>query len=316
MLLNNVNIVVNNISEAGVKGYNLATFSWFVTNICQYRCEYCSVTPWLLQKTFANKYHDVYKTVLKILSLKRMIPFDIEVEGGEPTLHPDILNILHALNKIDKCQKIQLHTNIAKPLSFFKQLDKPEYNKLEISPSYHPEYHKKDKYVKKLIALNDLKHVTSHPNITASDNKKYWKETIAILEELKQNNVPYGINILHEIDNFYKPDYCDEFYEVFNPYIQSTIASTDKVPYIIDGKRHEFDELQIHTQQLYKFKGFYCTALMWKIDVDGHITNYCTGEPLNILATNIDKRVKCPGPKPCGGCLDPLQYYFHKTRDE
>ena len=80
-----------------------------------------------------------------------MVPFDIEVEGGEPTLHPDILTILQTLNKIDKCQKIQLITNIVKPLSFFEQLDKPEYNKLEIAPSYHPEYHKKDKYVKKLI---------------------------------------------------------------------------------------------------------------------------------------------------------------------
>ena len=121
---------------------------------------------------------------------------------------------------------------------------------------------------------------------------------------------------MHEIDDFYRPDYCDEFYETFNPYIQSTINSVDRVPYIIDGKRHEFDELQIHTQQLYKFKGFHCTALMWKIDVDGRITNFCTGQPLHMLATNIDKKVKCPGPAPCGGCMGQQQYYYHKTRDE
>lgn len=304
-------IQTQDVTEAGFKNYNLATFSWFLTNICQYRCSYCSVAN-MLEKTFESQYRYAYKNVLKRLSLKRIIPFNIEIQGGEPTQHPDIYSVLEALNKNSRCQKMELITNLAKPVPFYKKFDQERYNKLEIVPSYHPEYDN-GTYIEKVIELNEFDIISVCPNINLSDDSKYWEQTMQLMDNLKDQNIKFGTNMLFSVDGWV-PNYPENFTQRFKDYRESTLTDLCKIPYITtSGEQHEFTDDEIYSHSLQRFEGFYCTPLHWCISPGGEISNSCTGAQLHALATNINCRVKCPV---SDGCLECEKYSFYKNRNE
>ncbi len=114
---------IDQISSSGLKNYNKFIFAWELNNVCQYRCSYCYANEWL-EKDFNEKYSGIYKNVLtkiKLLDIKK-ISYDLELLGGEPTIHPNFFDILSFINKLKKCNITQIVTNIANPVSFLKRL--------------------------------------------------------------------------------------------------------------------------------------------------------------------------------------------------
>ena len=142
-------IAVIQVVNAGIKGYDHLHFGWFMVDWCNYNCSYCS-TAELMRETY-SKIDSNGKHKLVIERLKRMEgAFNIDLYGGEPTLHPDFDEILSALVKIDNCKAVEIKTNLSRSLAFYQRIQ--PHDKVKVSASYHPEYHSQA-FIDKCIAL-------------------------------------------------------------------------------------------------------------------------------------------------------------------
>ena len=304
----------NDVIEAGDPNYSLLTFSWDLVDICQYNCSYCASMNFNLntfKTNLALRYS--WKKVVKLLGLNSIKnDFSVELLGGEPTLHPDIYEIVEELCKIKRCVQIELITNLAKPFSFYEKFNKKELKKVCITPSFHPEYYK-PAFIEKIIRLNKLEYIDVYPNVNLTDDKSKWELTKNVILELQKNNVKVGVNILQNVSNggvgSWNNTYTDEFYEYFqyildSPYNSTNIHRLDynpttmMIPYTLsNGKILNISEAQINQYNLRQFKGWDCNALMYHIDMDGTIVNHCTREnfsPLDLNSAKLTACVKCP----------------------
>lgn len=343
--LDKLNLNINDIKEAGDKDYNLIKFSWNLIDICQYRCSYCYAMNFNLN-TFKKKPHliKVWKNTIK--SLKSMVktPYTIEIVGGEPTLHPDIEDIISEAVKDKYCIRVDLITNLAKPYNFYKKLDTKKNNKLTIEASYHPEYCG-DKYIQKVIDLNNnLENISIFPSINLPDNKKHWKQTKDLIDKFKENGVSINVNFLQSVSSgvigSWDPKYTNDFWEYFHDYInpdkrieinygkdggiknaitylkEHANEITKKIKYI-DNKKRQFilTEADVNKYKLNKFKGWNCRSLMYIINMDGTIENACTGESIPITKINKKNLTKCVV-CPQSHCSCDVMFLFPKTNPE
>lgn len=307
----------NDVIEAGDSNYDTITFSWDLVDICQYNCSYCASMNFNLNKFKNNPtLRNSWKNVIKLLNLNSIKNnFSVELLGGEPTIHPDIYEIVEELCKIKNCVQVELITNLAKPFSFYENFNREELHKVCITPSFHPEYYKHT-FVEKIIELNKLEHINIFPNINLSDDKSKWELTRNVIIELQQNDVRVGVNILQNVSEGtvgnWNNTYTDEFYEYFQyildvPYNEATLKkayrfdfnpTTMMVPYKLSNDTiKNISEAQINQYNLRKFKGWNCNALMYHIGMDGTIVNHCTREmisPIDLNSKKLTACVKCP----------------------
>jgi organic radical activating enzyme len=309
----------NEVVEAGDHNYNLISFSWDLVDVCQYNCSYCASMNFNLN-TFKNDptLRYAWKKVVKLLGLNSIKnKFSVELLGGEPTLHPDIFEIVTELCKIKNCIQVEVITNLAKPLSFYEKFNKEEFTKVCIVSSFHPEYYKPI-FIEKIIKLNKLEYINIFPNINLSDNKDKWELTKNVILELQNNNVKVGVNILQDVEDGvvgnWNRKYSDEFYEYFKYILDNAtqksnmlkediyrleyVPLTIQIPYkLTNGNIINLSESEINQYNLRKFKGWKCNALMYHIHMDGTIYNHCTQEqimPLDLNSKKLTACVTCP----------------------
>jgi organic radical activating enzyme len=307
----------NEIVEAGDPNYNLLTFSWDLVDVCQYNCSYCASMNFNLN-TFKNNptLRYAWKIVLEKLKMKRIkSSFSVELLGGEPTMHPDIYEILEQLNKIENCIQIELITNLAKPLTFYQKLDEQKFNKINIIASYHPEYYTEN-YFNKVVSINNSKYIKIYPNINLPDDKNAWESTKTLIERFQNENVQVSINILQDVGEgprgSWTPSYTPEFYEYFSKWLGHTIKHknsireelidrvneyqpiTAEIPYKLkNGEILYLSEGDINRHNLRQFKGWSCKNLMYHISMDGTIKDHCTGDVLSLMDLNEKRLTNC-----------------------
>lgn len=310
-------IDLSNIQRVGDETYHRPIFAWLLNTVCQYRCTYCFYQEYL-NKTEPEQNQNAYKRVLKRLAMKSLPGYEVDIIGGEPTLHKNVFEILETLNSYEKCEKLTINTNLARPVEWYNKLDDVKYNKLNITASYHPEYNVKDvdKYVKKSIQLSSTKHISYICNINIYE--KSWEQTKPIIERLLDNNVPVGFNTLDPVEKVWEVTYSKEFKTQFKNYIEFIKNKYDFNPVkeefidFIDkqNKIHKISDYQIRVDKLDRYKGWDCEAIYWSIDPDGRIYNMCTGEDLHLLNKNISEVVTCPVDKGCP-CQDCFKFPKH-----
>ena len=306
--------------ETGFKDHKDITFSWELTDQCQYRCSYCYVRE-ILKNKIDEKDILKYKNVLKKFKLNSIPGFRVEILGGEPTTHPFFLDILDDLEKNDKCKFLSVNTNLAKPASYYKQFsDKTKYKKLEFSISVHIEYIKnvnkfcdkiKEIYnagVKCFVNLNLHKDINKIP---------IYKE---ILNQCWENNINAGVNYLFSTDN-YDSKFTDEYHETIDRELieplkhklgnkEKIYIDHEKFPFVDDkGETKYYDLHEINKYKLKSFKGYNCRPKLWYITKNGVFKNSCTGEIADFLFKNLNKCVKCPLTE----CACDFMFYYHKT---
>lgn len=334
---------MDDVISAGNPDYKLLTFSWDLIDVCQYNCSYCSAMNFNV-KTFLRKpeLKTAWVDVIKKLKIKSInMPFAIEILGGEPTLHADIHNIIQELCDIDNCVQIDLITNLAKPVNFYKKFDTIEMSKLAIEASYHPEYDV-DGYKHKVIELNKCENISIYPNINLPTDKNLWNTTLQLIRYFNDNNVEIGLNFLQDVKSgevgSWKSVYPEEFWNVFAEYITPTSYTraessigTDKerameflkehagsttidIPYNFkDGTTKRLSEGLINRHDLRRFKNWDCQALMYHIDMAGNITHHCTGDHVPVYKMtkkNLTCSVKCPLDR----CDCDTKFLYVKTR--
>lgn len=300
------------IVSAGVPGYDISTFSWFLTNVCQYRCDYCSVLTTLpLVNKFDQKYVNVYKTILKLLKFPGLGKYKMEIQGGEPTQHPDIKHIVQTLSEYKNCVEVEIITNLVNSIEMYQSLDFGPH--VRLTTSFHPQYHDIDEYFQKIYTLNNTTDLNIEPNINISDQQKFWPKTKELMARFIDAGLPYGINFLFDVGH-YTPEYTESVHQEFKTEIEQSFTDESegsKIPYkYSDDTQEEYNTYEISKSNLYKFYGYKCTPKYWVINYDGTITNSCTGDHLDILKKNYNKCVNCPVETGCG---EVEKFLYHKT---
>ena len=280
-------------------------FGWELIDTCQYRCSYCYFLK-SLKKRPTEKYLNNYRTVLSRLKLKKIGEYNLELLGGEPTNHPFLTTILQEMESIDNCLSVELVTNFARPVEQYYCLS--EYDKLKISISCHPEYVKRESFIEKCLNIDKKIPNNIQVNVNMIHDKKYWEDIKMIIDDLLSMDIYTRCNFIHPVENVYDELYTDEFYVYFDEHLNRC----DNPEYTYQdssGDEHKIKEHEVRRQEMFHFAGKYnCTPTMWYIDSDARFYNYCTGEELDLLGSNIKNTVVCPVDRGCKDCNMLLNY--------
>lgn len=304
----------NKYISSGIKGYKTIHFKWHVNTQCQYRCDYCYYIN-SLNKIEPQSNRESYIGVLKRLSLKSIPNFIIDLLGGEPTLHDNIDKILNTLSDNTRCNNIDIHTNMTRAASWFKQFDMRCYKKIRINGSYHPQYADSNKFIDKCITASNFKYIPYICNINVYE--KYWNKIKLIVVELLDKEVNVGLQILSSVNDSWEANYTTTFRNDFNTFLEhishkynANIFRKQNI-ILIDTDNNETitDDYNIRLHDLDLFYGWSCRNVLWDIQPNGYISNGCTGESLSINNSNICNVIKCPVKTgcPCTDC-----YFFEK----
>jgi organic radical activating enzyme len=288
-------------------------FAWNLMDVCNYKCTYCNMGYGNDESRPSSIFFkdDNIKTswreVIKKLKEPELPDFVVSLLGGEPTLHPHILEIVSDLETIDNCVAFDLITNASKPFSFFEKLSNKKLTKLNLISSIHFEY-ATHKLLSKLLKIHSDTSLKLYPVIMLHDNKKYWPLIHDFLHTFSDQNIKYNVTFLENAYG-YKPRYTREFYKSFSDYlphgfmkalIARSIRACDSTPgekyqIITDNNTtHSIDIKDIYKNNIRRFKGWKCTPKSWMINTDGSIKNICTGKNLSITNNECNQRITCP----------------------
>lgn len=253
-----------------VRGFEevLPIISINITDACNFNCSYC-----IGYHNNINKSKFIKISTL-MLFLKKHIrrPVNIQLVGGEPTLHPKLNKIVEILVHNNYINQIALITNLTAPLHSYNFNN----SKVFIVASYHGKNFFKFilKYYKiktrKIISLNTVK-------------LKLVENVVALFDK---HNINYFINPIHDCNGV--------------P-LDSIAKKHSKILYMFDWnlkyKTHgnilddNFEILRLNT------KDIKCKPLNFLLDIDGTFMNDCFKHIKNIddniVVTCPYKNCKC-----------------------
>ena len=225
---------------------NETRLDWKILDKCNYTCEYC---PWK---------HDIKlpsQTKEELRSFISSLDSDIEIYlfGGEPFLHPRILDIIEIFN--DQSQIHQIQTNFSNIA--IKRLEEiPSHHRVHIALTVHQTQISIDKLKAQLQRLKNLP-----PNITIDDvvimymdknSFEYYKVTKSFdIAEIEFHPV---IN-MGEDNNSYIDDYIDKSKSP----VYSHLYNFKRPSIEIEGVMHDGNELWRDMERgTYPLKGKEC----------------------------------------------------------
>lgn len=263
--------------------YGMPMFvNWLITDMCNYRCSYCfGQKP--IDKTKLVSLDKLKIAVDNIMSLNRPI-YDFVFSGGEPTIHPNLIDLIHYIDKNAKSRlnKITIITNGSRTGNFYDKLAEiAQHINLNLVISIHTD-HVDINHIYDLIKLlaNDIYigfNLMFHPN-KFEFVKEIYSELMALRKEF-----PFSMNIktLREPPDFSQPDsrYTDELfawqYAARDEYIELINDSKIKSGYKMNQQFHLFRDIYENHElkQIYdgdrdkqfntglcNFNGMYCIA--------------------------------------------------------
>lgn len=235
---------------------------WQITTACTYKCSYC---PTELNQ---GRSHHIDLTQLGIFldKIKDRNPV-FSITGGEPTVHPQYLDVLKELKNRDF--KVISDSNLSRTVRFYEEATQLVDN---WCVTLHPSEHTLDLEKIKTISKN------SFTVVYLMADPRHWDLVMNWFEDLK--NVPrIKIIILKPLNNWsnsgwFYHDYTSEqlaFYENTSPILNFTKEEIEKLignySWLHDqgsrivwdnGLEEKLDPDQLMKRDLNKFKGWQC----------------------------------------------------------
>jgi len=123
------------------------TVSWLLGRYCNYRCSYC----WPYARSDRKDHRPLQVVKGTIDEIKRQArdrgfkSFHFSLSGGEPTFHPQYLDIVRYLNSdVRNCNFHSLHmtSNCSRPIKWFEEYYEAskDMHRVSITASYHREH--------------------------------------------------------------------------------------------------------------------------------------------------------------------------------
>ena len=198
------------------KKQKYANIVWQVSNLCNYRCEYCNEGNWKgnhlnlnKEKIIAGleKIYDYYLSCdYKLLKLF--------FSGGEPTYWKPFIDVIdHAKQtKFDYVQ-IAVNTNLSAKKSWWEK----NYKLFDdVVASYHPEFADDDQYIDSYLFLEDkINYLCARMMM----HEPYWDKVLAFKKKLQNKATNFRVEyvpIFDELSNTTKPyNYTDKSKETW-----------------------------------------------------------------------------------------------------
>ena len=284
------------IKSSGIPEVETIFFDWPITMWCNYKCTYCPVVEDVTNDFTVGKHTQMHNLTISRLSTVDK-PFNICLTGGEPTLHPDFLNIVERLVSIPNCQNLSVFTNLSRPPKFFEKIVNSD--KLVVIASYHPEF-ANDKFLERCLILNSSA-LNFSVHLTLSDREEHWDQTEELLKALRENNIIHKPLLLSKTQN-YTPVYSSEFDQRFDHYLETAgknYSGNDHfkdIPVVYtDGSTELIKDYDMERRGLNKFKGYNCNTVSYLIKMNGVIENTCTQRQVSMsLKDSLVVTEKCP----------------------
>ena len=264
------------VVKAGNTSYDLFHFEWTLVNWCNFKCVYCSSKDFMVDKWAKNNSISNYKLTLSRLKNFNS-DFHIELYGGEPSLHPNINEIIKGLTTIEHCKKIEIITNLSKPLKFWQELPK----ELKICASYHVDF-TDDDFITKIENIKKTHYIRVTVNLV--DDETQWNKILTLIEQLKLIDVEYNLHFLNNTSTW-KSNYNSNFFKTFKPLERNLYEKKviELYKYQFEDGEKELQDLEIYENGLHRFNGYKCNPRFYSIQFDGSIKNMCTRKPMNKL---------------------------------
>jgi organic radical activating enzyme len=266
---------------------NILRINWHILNWCNYKCSYCSV-----RGNLSYDYNDTtqisnqYKLMISRLKLIKK-PFELCLTGGEPTLHPNIKEILKGLGEIEKLERVYFFTNLSRSINFYEEI--LNFKKILYYASYHPEYHDED-FLIKCKKLRCEVHI--------SMMSEYKNKILKFIEECKSEKIPFCLNFLSDT-KFYKNTLDHDFYE--------EVIKTDdmiEIDLIYENKiKQKTTNLKMLYEGKNKFKGYKCIPESYSITIDNVVKNVCSNKEMPLSLSNITEKITCSYDECKGGLM-------------
>ena len=287
---------------------NIVSVSWSLGRRCNYDCSYCgsdihdnfsSHISLENVKQFTNNLNEHYA------SLGKRIKFNIT--GGEPYVHPQILEILEHIHSLSQTEQIVVVTNGSLPLELY--IDSLEFiNNLTVS------LHLERSIVETYSTLTKINLINKHDvflNVNLMALPGQFDLVKSIIEKLNEHTVLYvlrGINPRIDYNQEIVPigesgmerhvvdhENYDAFYDENRKGLKEKYYSKDELAFLDSHTNNKWQNIRVHTEDGYtetntdelndkglnKFKGWTCFAGVDSlyIDFDGNVyKSWCLNE--------------------------------------
>lgn len=184
---------MNKVIKIEQHGPKTFFITWTLHDFCNFRCTYCP--PGLNEGKRRHITFDHIKKFFNVLKSKVSDDYKIVVafSGGEPTLHPDFIEIVKWLRINDV--EVTMTSNGGRGVDWWEQIE-PYIAHLVIS--YHPEFSKFEKILEKVEFLSK----TCWVNVDFMMHPDYWDELIGYANILKKFEKNVGVIHLPIQQNF------------------------------------------------------------------------------------------------------------------
>lgn len=137
---------------------DLFNVSWILNRHCNFFCSYCWEYAHTKEKDF-RPLPLITKTIDEIIRQAKennFNSFHFSFSGGEPTTHPNYLDIIkHYVSHLPNLNYQSLHmtTNMSKNIKWLKEYVNitKDLHRVSITASFHSEFAKKEKFIEKLL---------------------------------------------------------------------------------------------------------------------------------------------------------------------
>lgn len=230
---------------------------WFVGKRCNYDCSYC--TPDIHDMT-SKHLPLAYLTSIGDALVKHAGPEKLQIgfTGGEPTIHPEFLNLCAHLNSLG-VKHMTTTTNLTRKVNYYLDLLQ---HMLSLTVSHHFEYENTAKFLQKVKQLHDRRPKNTDVRVQVMLHHVHFDACVQAVDFYKQNNIPYTLRRIrvknkNTSSSDYTPEQLDWLAENSEP--QWTNA-------VIFYKQHsEIKSQQVHVNEISgslrnNFNGWICNA--------------------------------------------------------
>lgn len=238
---------------------------------------------------FSTK-QEVYNTIVQLEKIDKKI--SICLSGGESTLHPNFLEFVEYISKIDN---FELHINTNLQLSLSKLSKLLEYD-IKLHISYHSEAENDIDFYQKLLSIPQHK---QELNIMVDPRRSEEDNIDNIVKFCQDNDILFNMKPIFINDNF-RP----------SPYVLSKMEQENQNKEYVDDKGKLYSDYDLWSNDLIPMDtyGWDCYYIFYTIDCKtGNIKQMCKlFDDLNIFDNlkffqdyDLSKPQQCPFKSKC-----------------
>lgn len=250
------------------------TVYWIITDWCNQRCSYCPAS--LNQGLYSRGIMPGFPTRESMIDFAQRLVSDtaqwdlglsVTLTGGEPTLHPDIEQIIAALGSA----RIEIITNAARSLTWWRSLARlPQ----RVVISLHPEYWSsaRAEQINQLTSWLVSQGTQVHYNLVMDTAR--WSQVISMVEDIDPEYRAWILpKVLQQLDDHRdmrraeltqeQQQWITDYPTRLRPRAGGPIWAVDS-----DGSRRPAIPAKIIAQDQHRFRGWQCSAGHRAISVD------------------------------------------------